>query len=54
MVTRDLRQAYLLKVGMKRVPGDQETLPIVCHVTPRRLFIHEVFFEPLVSLHIRV
>ena len=32
MVSRNLRQTHLLKVGMTKIPGDQETLSIVHHV----------------------
>ena len=54
MVSWDLCQAYLLEVGLTKIPGDHETLPIVCHVgSPCRPFIHEVFFGPL-GLHLFV
>ena len=32
MVSRNLRQAHLLEVGLARIPGDHETLFIVRHV----------------------
>ena len=32
MFCRNLRQAYLLEVGMMQVLADHETLSIVCHV----------------------
>ena len=53
MVSRNLRQAHFLEVGLKKIMGDHETLSIVRHVGLYRLFIHEVFFGPL-GLHLRV
>ena len=32
MVSRNLRQAHLLEVGLTKIPGDHETLSIVRHV----------------------
>ena len=32
MVSRNLRQAHLLEVGLMKIPGDHEILSIVCHV----------------------
>ena len=32
MVSRDLRQAHILEVGLPKIPGDHETLSIVRHV----------------------
>ena len=32
MVSRDLRQAHLLEVGLTKIPGDHETLSIIRHV----------------------
>ena len=32
MVTRNLRQAHLLEVGLMKIPGDHETLSTVRHV----------------------
>jgi hypothetical protein len=54
MVSRNLRQAHLLEVGLMQHPGDHETLSKVRHVGLHvRLFIHEVFFGPL-GLHLRM
>ena len=32
MVSRNLRQAHILEVGLTKIPGDLETLSIVRHV----------------------
>ena len=32
MVSRNLRQAHLLEVGLMKIPGDRETLSIIRHV----------------------
>jgi len=32
MVCRNLRQAYLLEVGLTQIPADHAALSIVCHV----------------------
>ena len=32
MVSRNLRQAHLLEVGLTKIPGDHETLSIIRHV----------------------
>jgi hypothetical protein len=32
VVSQNLHQAHLLEVGLTKVPGDHETLSIVCHV----------------------
>ena len=34
MVSRNLCQAHLLEVGVTKIPGDHETLSMVCHVGP--------------------
>ena len=32
MISRNLHQAHLLEVVVTKIPGDYETLIIVCHV----------------------
>ena len=32
MVSQNLRRAYLLEVGLMKIPGDHETLSLVRHV----------------------
>ena len=53
MVSWNFCQTHLLEVGLMKIPGDHETLSIVCHVELHVDFIHEVFFGPL-GLHLRV
>ena len=38
MVSRNLRQAHLLEVGMTKIPGEHETLFLVRHVGLRANF----------------
>ena len=54
MVYRDLRQAYLLEVGMTQISTNHETLSIICclgiHID---FFVQDDFFGPL-GLHLLV
>jgi hypothetical protein len=47
MVSRNLREADHLEVGLTKVQGDHETLSIVCHV---RLHVNFSFMKSSLGL----
>jgi len=54
VVCQNLRPAYLLRVGLTRIPAHHDILCVVCHCrNPCRLFIHDNFFGSL-GLHFLV